>query len=69
MWPSHLSNVSGAHTLMGNPFIIMPALCTLLLSMAPTQHTARVHPSWRDEVVELREREQKEKRTTIVSVG
>jgi hypothetical protein len=54
-------NVSYAYTLMCNPFITMPALCTLLLSMLFALHlsirAAFIHPHRWDEVVELRERE------------
>lgn len=45
------ANVSGAYTLMGNLFITMPVLCTLLLSTAPasTLHVS-IPLAW-DEVV------------------
>jgi hypothetical protein len=54
-------NVSDAYTLMGNPFITMPALCTVSLStlfaLHLSIHAAFIHPHRWDEVVELREHE------------
>jgi hypothetical protein len=54
-------NVSDAYTLMGNPFITMPALCTLSLFTLFVLHLSicaeLVHPNRWDEAVELSERE------------
>jgi hypothetical protein len=54
-------NVSDAYTLMGNPFITMPALCTVspstLFALHLSIRVAFVHPHRWDEVVELHERE------------
>jgi hypothetical protein len=54
-------NVSNAYTLMGNPFITMPALYTLSLYTLFALHlsirAAFVHPHRWDEIVELHERE------------
>jgi hypothetical protein len=54
-------NVSDAYTLMGNSFITMPALCTLLLStlfaLRMSIRAVFVHSHRWIEVVELHERE------------